>query len=243
MRWVYLSPHLDDAVLSCGGLIYEQARQGMPVAIWTFMAGYPWQGSLSEFASRLHAEWGTGSAVRTVFVRRKEDRSAASLLGAQVRHFRFLDMIYRQSGDGTPLYSENVFFVERHPDDKSLPEHLAQTLHAAINLDDVLVCPLAIGGHLDHILVREAAEKLGRPLWYYADVPYILQYPNALSAATRGMVSTLFPIREDGLQAWINGVQAYVSQLSTVFRDGSKPAEALRNYWALETGLRLWQTV
>ena len=29
MRWIYLSPHLDDAVLSCGGLIFEQSRQGL----------------------------------------------------------------------------------------------------------------------------------------------------------------------------------------------------------------------
>lgn len=241
MRWIYLSPHLDDAALSCGGLIYEQARQGISVAIWTFMAGYPWQGYLSEFANRLHAEWGTGSAMRTVFLRRKEDRKAAGLLGAQARHFRFLDMIYRQSKEGSPLYSENVFFVERHPDDEGLLEQLTQTLRDATHLDDVLVCPLGIGGHLDHLLVREAAEKLDRPLWYYADVPYVLQNPGALLVAARGMLSTLFPIRESGLQTWIAAIQVYTSQLPTLFRDGAKPAEALRDYWAIETGLRLWQ--
>ena len=28
MRWIYLSPHFDDAVLSCGGLIWEQTHSG-----------------------------------------------------------------------------------------------------------------------------------------------------------------------------------------------------------------------
>ena len=39
MRWVYLSPHLDDAVFSAGGLIYEQAQGGLPVEIWTYNLG------------------------------------------------------------------------------------------------------------------------------------------------------------------------------------------------------------
>jgi LmbE family N-acetylglucosaminyl deacetylase len=33
MRWIYLSPHFDDAVLSCGGLIFDQAQAGTPVEI------------------------------------------------------------------------------------------------------------------------------------------------------------------------------------------------------------------
>jgi LmbE family N-acetylglucosaminyl deacetylase len=50
MRWIYLSPHFDDAVLSCGGLIFEQARQGIPIEIWTIFAGNPPPGPLSMFA-------------------------------------------------------------------------------------------------------------------------------------------------------------------------------------------------
>jgi hypothetical protein len=37
MRWIYLSPHLDDAALSAGGLIYEQTQAGIQVEIWTFI--------------------------------------------------------------------------------------------------------------------------------------------------------------------------------------------------------------
>ncbi len=240
MRWVYLAPHLDDAVLSCGGLIYEQAKQGTPVAVWTLMSGYPWNRRLSDFAAGIHAEWGTGGAWRTVFIRRQEDRRAARLLGAQVQHFHFLDMIYRRSKTGEVLYPKDVF-VERHPADRDLPERLAATLRSALRLDDVIVCPLAIGGHLDHVLVREAVEKLRRPLWYYADVPYVLQHPQALTPATRGLVSILFPIFQAGLQAWISGVLAYASQISSLFGDSEKAQEAIRSYWAVETGLRLWR--
>ena len=41
MRWIYISPHLDDAVLSAGGLLYDQAQKGIPVEIWTVVCGYP----------------------------------------------------------------------------------------------------------------------------------------------------------------------------------------------------------
>jgi len=38
---LFLSPHLDDAVYSCGGTIHQLTSQGTPVQILTFMAGDP----------------------------------------------------------------------------------------------------------------------------------------------------------------------------------------------------------
>ena len=91
MRWIYLSPHLDDAVLSAGGLIYEQTRSGLSVEIWTFMCGYAPPGEVSSFAQLQHAQWGFSSAEETTRVRRQEDNIAASIVGARVVHFDFLD--------------------------------------------------------------------------------------------------------------------------------------------------------
>ena len=62
MRWIYISPHFDDAVLSCGGLIFEQARQGIPVEIWTICAGDAPPGPLSQLAQDCHVQWGTQTA-------------------------------------------------------------------------------------------------------------------------------------------------------------------------------------
>ena len=94
MRWIYLSPHLDDAVLSAGGLIYEQAQSGDPVEIWTLLCGYAPSEEVSPFAQALHQQWGFGSAEETVRLRRAEDRNAAAALGASAIHFDFLDCIY-----------------------------------------------------------------------------------------------------------------------------------------------------
>ena len=67
MRWIYLSPHLDDIVLSCGGMVWQQVQAGDVVEIWTIFSGDAPPGPLAGFAQELHARWQTGpeaSAVR-----------------------------------------------------------------------------------------------------------------------------------------------------------------------------------
>ena len=89
MRYIYLSPHLDDASLSAGGWIYEQTQKNIPVEIWTIMCGYPPNENLSPFAQYLHSQWGMNSAQEVVSGRRQEDINSAKILGATVQHFDF----------------------------------------------------------------------------------------------------------------------------------------------------------
>ena len=100
MRWIYISPHLDDAVLSAGGFIYEQTRIGNTVEIWTIVCGFPPPGELTPFAQELHQQWGTESAKETVKLRRAEDEEAARIVGAKNVHFDVPDCIYRRGPDG-----------------------------------------------------------------------------------------------------------------------------------------------
>src|SRR6185436_21064645 len=104
MRWIYLSPHLDDAALSAGGLIYDQTQSGMPVEIWTFMCGDPHLKEYSPLTQTLHTQWGFADAQETVRGRRQEDHQAANILGAKAVHFDFLDCIYRRDKNGKWLY-------------------------------------------------------------------------------------------------------------------------------------------
>ena len=83
MRWIYISPHLDDAVLSAGGLIYEQTRAGMDVEIWNFMCGFPPNAELSPYAQILHKDWGISSADDVVTSRSPANFQAARVVGAQ----------------------------------------------------------------------------------------------------------------------------------------------------------------
>jgi LmbE family N-acetylglucosaminyl deacetylase len=239
MRWITLSPHFDDAALSCGGLIFEQSRQGLSTEIWTIMAGDPPPGPLSEFAMQNHALWGLTSGEQVVDMRRAEDEAAAGILGAQLVQLDIPDCIYRRSPNGAWLYTETVMTAPL-PADRRLPERIAAALRSELRKEDVLLCPLALGGHVDHILVRQAAESLRRPLLYYADIPYVLNDPGTLPPAVTTLVSQLYPVSETGLAAWLEGVAAYKSQVDSLFKGQGSLFDAIRTYWAREGGIRLW---
>ncbi|MCC6299299.1 MAG: PIG-L family deacetylase [Anaerolineales bacterium] len=242
MRWIYLSPHLDDAVFSAGGLIYEQTRSGIPVEIWTFMCGDPHLTKLSRFAKRLHRTWGFSSAEETARKRREEDLTAASIVGAKAVHFDFLDCIYRRDKNGKWLYSE--IFIPPHAADADYPRQIAETISARLLRDDVLVCQLALGSHVDHVLVRRAAELLGRPLRYDIDVPYWCYKPHELDAKAAGMEESAVRINGSSLPRWIEACVAYKSQLSALgdrFDSPKKVEESIRNYWSERQGIRLFQ--
>ena len=241
MRWLYISPHLDDAVLSGGGLIYEQTKSGTPVEIWTILSGVPQSTELSTFAQVMHHLWGTTSAEETIRVRRAEDVKAASLLGAQTIHFDFLDCLYRSGQNGDWLYAD--VYQPPHEEDADIPRQIAETVAPRLLPDDILACPLALGSHIDHVLVRQALEMLGCPLLYYADIPYLFHNPDALSPITAGMKETVYPVSGSGLRSWQEAVNAYSSQLSTLFDSPVALHEAIRSYYEKQAGIRLWNFV
>ena len=240
MRWIYLSPHLDDAVLSAGGLIHDQTQAGIPVEIWTFMCGYAPEEAVSPFAQLLHSMWGFASAEETTRMRREEDKRAAARVGASVLHFDFLDCIYRRRPDGEWLYSD--VFTPPHPEDSALPTHIAAAISSRLEPYDVLVCQLAVGSHVDHILVRQGAELLGRTLRYDIDVPYIFYKPEELSPKSAGMKEAVYPVTEAGLHSWKEAILAYQSQLPVLgeaFNTPEKAQASIQSLWEQCKGIRL----
>ena len=240
MRWIYISPHFDDAVLSCGGLISDQTRRGTPVEIWTVCAGLPPQDKpLSPLAKRIHKDWKTNTGRGTVILRRKEDRAAAAAVGATVRHLSIPDCIYRWSAEGAPLYPIDVFDPPRL-EDKDLPAAIAAMLKRGLRKSDVVIAPLSVGHHVDHVLTRMGAEETGSSLVYYVDTPYILNSPRELKPASKGMASELYKVTRSGLKAWQSGILAYRSQIESLFGTNENMKEVIQSYWVREYGIRLW---
>lgn len=262
MDWIYLSPHMDDVALSCGGLIWEQTSSGKPmpgalrVAIWTICAGDPPGSEYSPFAASLHARWETGP--QAVAVRRQEDLRSCGRLGAIPRHFPVPDAIYRRSPlDGSPLYdSPEALFGEISPLENGLIADLRQELAKAVPPEAELVCPLGIGGHVDHRLVRRAVEGLGRRVWYYADFPYVVWMGITPDRAgddltgdraspggdsNRPVESVLFPVSAAGLDAWVEAVAAHASQISSLWPGPEEMVAALHSYCREVGGVRLWR--
>jgi LmbE family N-acetylglucosaminyl deacetylase len=238
MRWIYLSPHPDDAALCAGGLIYDQYQSGEDVEIWTLMSGIPASPGLTPYAQVMHARWSTTTAEQTVKLRRAEDLRAAEILGARTVHLGFLDAIYRTTLQGEPLYDDPVG-APVHPDDLALISNITRELTRRLRGDETVVTLLGIGDHADHVIVRQAAEGTGCSLQYVADFPYVLKYPDTIAHRVGGMRSDVRAVSEPGVANWIAAVEAYQSQLSAVFEDAS-PAELIRAYWEPLMGIRLW---
>lgn len=238
MRWIYISPHLDDAALSAGGWIYDQTQAGNPVEIWTFMCGFPKASQLSPFAQALHKSWGMTSAREVVSGRRKEDKNAAAILGAKAVHFDFLDCIYRQDKKGNWLYS--TIFIDPLPGEADLPKQIAAAISARLKPTDELVCQLSVGKHVDHVTVRRAAELLGRPLHYVADIPYLFNTPEHLKPKAAGMKKKVERVSKAGLSAWKEAVLAYESQISMLFKSPRAMRGQINDFVSNYGGMPFW---
>ena len=241
MEWIYLSPHFDDVALSCGGLVWELVKSGDEVSVWTICAGEPPPGPISQFAQSLQERWDTGQDA--VSIRKVENLRSCQIMGATPIDFSIPDAVYRCSPvDGAPMYvSDADLFAELRPEEIQLVESLMIELDKTLPPDCELVCPLALGGHVDHRLVRKAVEELGRAVWYYADFPYLIDLDETPIEQELEMSHKFFPISERGLTAWEASVAAHSSQISTFWSSASQMQEAVRAYWEPVRGLRLWR--
>ncbi len=239
MRWIYISPHIDDAIYSAGGLIYEQVQSGIPVEIWTVMSGIPEYGTLSSYAKAIHRFWGTRSARESMEIRRVENEKAVAFVGARLRYLDFIDSLYRVGSDGQPLYTNS--FLPLNQGEQDLPQQLAETLATHLESTDILVCPLALGGHVDHIVARSAVDLLGLSPYFVADIPYVLDVPRTVWWKTLGMKKELHPISESGLGAWLQAIRAYGSQVELEFKTDELLEKKMTDYWNKHKGIWLWR--
>lgn len=188
---VFLSPHLDDAVLSVGALIARLAAGGRRVAVWSaFTKGPPLD---------------TIPAERRVFgdyaQRRAEDERALAVLGVEHRWLELVERIWREPPLEKTLH---VFHTPARVEDFAY----LGVLRALVGdlLDDPAVtiyAPLGVGNHTDHVEVAVAAlaECVARGAW---DRMRFYEDPYALGAACRKRhhVTARRPWRPLGAPAW-----------------------------------------
>jgi LmbE family N-acetylglucosaminyl deacetylase len=238
---LYLSPHLDDAALSCGGQIAQATRCGARVLVVTVMAGDPPADAANDYITSLHTRWELGRDAASQ--RRAEDLAACALLGADALQLDVPDCIYRLDPiTGAPLYvSDADIFGDIHPAEVVLVTRLAQRLRD-LPAATTIYAPLTVGHHVDHLLVRAAAEQVwGDALRYYEDYPYA-QQPGKLEAALAGgaWCVTVIPLDVVALEAKCDAISAFRSQLSTFFADRADLEAQVKGYAARVGGERTY---
>lgn len=222
-RAVVLAPHLDDAALSLGGTIHRLGRCGVAVTVVTVFTADQEPGTpLSPLAEANHRAWGIGDA--PFRERREEDVRAAAVLGYEAVHLGLLDAVYRRGPDGRPFYGDDVVDVGVDPDDAA-----AMTTRIAVALRDTLAglegarvfCPLSAATHVDHVLVRAAAESVvgAGAMTYYEEFPYVWWTFRRRdpSADAFGMRPSIVTLGEDDVQRRIDAICCYPSQLAGLF--------------------------
>ena len=229
---LFISPHLDDVVFSCGGtlaLLADQGWQTVMVTCFTASVASP-----TEFALACQLDKGLAPEVDYMALRRAEDRKAADILG--VADLRWLDL---PEAPHRGYHSAPDLFAGEHGDDRvwqPLSDQLAALI--ASTAPDQLFAPQGLGSHVDHRQTIRAVQAVAGPVpvAWYRDTPYAIRNPGAVSFVTLSNVFSI-PI-EPTLERKIRASSAYRSQIDFQFGGPAAVGAALTAFAASEGGER-----
>ena len=170
-----LSPHLDDVVFSCGGYLYERAREGRRVQCLTVFTQTV--AELSPFALACRLDKGLDGRVDYMALRRAEDREACHILEIQPAHWPYAEAPHRGYVSAPDLFSG--IHGDDPLDTATLTDDLRRYL-VANGVSEVLY-PFGAGNHVDHLQLIAAVERI-RPYFpevrfrRYYDMPYAARF-------------------------------------------------------------------
>jgi len=240
MTYLILSPHFDDAALSCGGTIHQLVAAGETVDVRTVMAGVPHQYPDTAFVHELHSRWQAED--EPVQTRLREDDAAMQRLGAKAsRMISWVDCVYRTAQKGEPLYPDvESIFGEINPNDKTA-QLLPTIVLNAFEIPRFIYAPLGAGHHVDHQIVRNWAITLKQyypwvALKFYEEYPYT-EDPEAVDKALTFFLSTypalhlkleIVSLTEADIQGKLDAIVCYKSQISSFWTDDQHMESATR---------------
>ncbi len=249
---LYLSPHLDDVVLSCGGQIAQLVRRRSHIHVVTVFAGdaVP-EAAVSPHVQELHERWKLDQRNPSPG-RRAEDMAALKAISASIRvtHLPLPDCVYRLGKMDWPLYfTRDSIFGDVARVEAPLAEEISQTLkRLRVPRDATVYLPLTAGHHVDHQILRAAGERWAGPrqVIYYEEYPYAEKPKDVTRALGRDTLQAqLIELDEDALFSKVRAIACYRSQISTFFQDDAEMAARVRAYAEVvgdgQPAERLWR--
>jgi LmbE family N-acetylglucosaminyl deacetylase len=215
MRAIFISPHFDDAVFSCGGLI-ARISDKLETHVWTIFSGKPILPRTSPLIRWLHNASQSPNADSLNSTRKTEDLQSLSHLTAKSKHLGFLDSVYRVDFFLRPLY-QNSCITTPHPSEAILVRSISKKLNSLLKATDLVFSPLAIGHHVDHLIARQAIEATPpHNLYYFEDVPYNLKSESRRLEKPEKCHPFGVHLKAENLHQWKRANAEYVSQLAMV---------------------------
>jgi LmbE family N-acetylglucosaminyl deacetylase len=214
-RMMLVSPHLDDAVFSCGDLL-DHCPDALVVTVF---AGTPDTDASTDWDRRC----GFGNPTDAMRARRTEDRAALLQLRARPRWLHFLDSQYLATPTAAAIAAAMQALIEE-------------------TRPDVLIVPMGLF-HSDHVLVSDALLPLAAthhaPAWVvYEDALYrcIAGQLQARLAALASQGIWLSPLtgapQPGGRKA--AAVRCYASQLRALSDGARRDLDDPERFWTLD---------
>jgi LmbE family N-acetylglucosaminyl deacetylase len=203
-----LSPHLDDAVLSCWHALTSMGE----VAVINMFAAIPARDHPLSWWDRVTGATDSAARMRE---RLAEDQRALALAGRRAVNLEFLDDQYR--GAHQPL------------------DQIVAELRCILAPTAVLLAPAGIGGHPDHLLVRAAALTLrenGFAVALYAELPHAIRngWPQHIDNGSRRAPADNAEIEWEQALDQIDGAVGKQTVHALSARTHTKKLEAIHTY-------------
>ena len=244
--WLVLSPHLDDAILSCGALLHEsaQVRDITVATLFTEPSNPPHTRAANTFISQCSAT----DAGSLFTARQVEDREVLEELGVRHVHLGLEDALFRRRNAPAaaglvkrvlpelvhryPTYRYDIALGRISRGDRTLIEDLKAQVEGLVyqTRAELLFCPIGIGRHVDHLITRLVGTFFPDKVVYYSDFPYSLSYPvDEKFVSEHRLQRGGWDRHLAAKEAMIRG---YGTQADALFPDGQIPLEPETYYAA-----------
>lgn len=181
---MFVSPHLDDAILSCGGLIFKYIEKGAQCDIINIFNKIDLEiRELSSIIKEYISE-DMSCDIENVNIdtckkwnqlRKRENDCASKYLKCNMKDLEYVDAIFRHTYYDYIYKNEEQLFGEGKEDDLIIS--LYNELRAFCYDYDLCYFPKSIGKHVDHIIANKVGNllidnKIAKVCFYY-EQPYL----------------------------------------------------------------------
>lgn len=229
---IVISPHFDDAVLSCGGLLLALSGKVdlTIVNVFTKAHGGPYTLSARKFLKDSHED---NDAIRLYQSRFEEDREALSKIKVKIINLGLQEALFRKKnkqhflGNVLPEF-DHVYPTYRWHITKTIASNdpavsqLKKALKDLPSKNEFIFAPYGIGDHADHKVVRQVCEELFPSVILYSDFPYNVR-SNEYGFEGEKMIS--YTLQPDFAQK-NKLIQLYRTQFQGLFPDGKVPTHS-----------------
>jgi hypothetical protein len=162
VRILAVSPHYDDVPLSLGQSLLDGLLAPHDVTVGVVFG----RSNFTRWFHPTRSRWPLATAIR-----RAEERWNAVRFGYRVVRGRREEALLRLGTTDPAVFLDPAWDPATSPELDAVERLVARWADG----HDLVLCPLGVGGHVDHLLAAAAGRRLaaaGLPVGHYADRPY-----------------------------------------------------------------------